>query len=92
MTGDFNSSENTQPYGVIMSDKLISETKYTAQTKGKIYSTTHALGSMPGEGIASIDHIFCTGEVTPIYYTTVVDSYVIKVSDHSPIFCDFKFN
>ncbi len=92
MTGDFNSSENTQPYGVIMSDKLISETKYTAQTKGKIYSTAHALGSMPGEGIASIDHIFCTGEVTPIYYTTVVDSYVIKVSDHSPIFCDFKFN
>jgi len=92
MTGDYNSSESSDAYKVIASDKLITETKYTALTKGKIYSTTHGVGSAPGEATNSIDHIFVTGAATPVYYTTVIDNYVVKVSDHSPIFCDFKFD
>jgi len=92
MTGDFNSKDGTDPYNVIISDPLITETKNTALKKGSIFLTYHNLGTMPGSGSASIDHIFSTGAVTPLYYTTLIDEYLVKASDHCPIFCDFKFN
>lgn len=92
MTGDFNSMDNTDPYKTILSDTLITETKYTAKVKGNICRTYHDLGTPPPTSIESIDHIFVTGAVTPLYYTTINDDYVIKSSDHCPIFCDFKFN
>jgi len=80
MTGDYNCREDTEPYNVIESDKLIFSSKHNAQTKGERATET------------SIDHIFYTGAVTPLYYTTIVDAYVINSSDHKAIFSDFKFN
>lgn len=92
MTGDFNSMDNTDPYKTILSDTLITETKYTAKVKGNICRTYHDLGTPPPTSMESIDHIFVTGAVTPLYYTTINDEYVLNSSDHCPIFCDFKFN
>ena len=92
MTGDFNSKDGTDPYNKIMSDTLISEAKYTAQTKGSVFLTYHNLGTMPGSAKESIDHIFYTGDITPLYYTTLIDQYLVVSSDHCPLFCDFKFN
>lgn len=92
MTGDFNSKDGTEPYNVVVSDPLITETKYTAKEKGSIFLTYHAVGTMPGSATESIDHIFSSGAVTPLYYTTLIDAYLVKASDHCPIFCDFKFN
>jgi len=92
MTGDFNSKDGTDPYKKIMSDTLISEAKYTAKTKGSIFLTYHNLGTMPGSAVESIDHIFYTGAITPLYYTTLIDQYLVVSSDHCPIYADFKFN
>ena len=92
MTGDFNSKDETAPYAVIVKDGTIKEAKYTAKVKGKICLTYHGLGSSPASGTSSIDHIFHTTDVTPLYYTTLVDSVLNITSDHNPIFADFKFN
>lgn len=92
MTGDFNSKDETVPYGVIVKDGTIKEAKLTAKVKGKICLTYHGLGSSPASGTSSIDHIFHTTDITPMYYTTLVDSVLDITSDHNPIFADFKFN
>lgn len=92
MTGDFNSKDETVPYGVIVKDGTIKEAKFTAKVKGKICLTYHGLGSSPASGTSSIDHIFHTTDITPMYYTTLVDSVLDITSDHNPIFADFKFN
>ena len=92
MTGDFNSKDETVPYSVIVKDGTIKEAKVTAKTKGKICRTYHDLGAMPPSDSSSIDHIFHTTDVTPLYYTTLIDNVLSITSDHTPIFADFKFN
>lgn len=92
MTGDFNAKDETVPYGVIVKDGTIKEAKLTAKVKGKICRTYHNLGETPPSGSSSIDHIFHTTDITPMYYTTLVDSVLDITSDHNPIFADFKFN
>ena len=92
MTGDFNSKDETTPYGVIVKDGTIKEAKRTAKVKGKICRTYHNLGEMPPSDSSSIDHIFHTTDITPLYYTTLIDSVLSITSDHTPIFADFKFN
>lgn len=92
MTGDYNSKDGSDPYNKIMSDKLIHEAKLTATKKGSIFLTYHNLGVMPGSNAESIDHIFYTGAITPVYYTTLMDQYLVIASDHCPIFADFKFD
>ena len=76
----------------MMDSGILKSSKYEALEKGRASSTTHGLGNMPSSGLASIDHIFYAGNVTPLYYTTIVDSVAIAVSDHTPIYCDFKLN
>jgi UDP-2-acetamido-3-amino-2,3-dideoxy-glucuronate N-acetyltransferase len=63
-----------------------------AEEKGLVCSTTHSLGTKPGTSTNSIDHILFTGNATPLYYTTIVDDVTVEVSDHTPIYCDFKLN
>jgi endonuclease/exonuclease/phosphatase family metal-dependent hydrolase len=91
-TGDFNCSETTEPYKITTSEGVLQSSKFVAEAKGLVCSTTHSLGTMPGAGPNSIDHIFFTGNTTALYYTTIVDDVTIAVSDHTPIYCDFKLN
>lgn len=39
----------------------------------------------------SIDHIFVSPGITPLYYDTVADSVSLAASDHCPIYCDLAF-
>ena len=91
-TGDYNCNETSDPYKKMTEGTNIFETKAVAERKGEIFLTYHSLGVKPGAGYNSIDHILYTGNITPKYYTTLIDNYLLYASDHCPIFCDFKFN
>ncbi len=90
-TGDYNCSEGSAPYNIMMNIDGFAEAKHTAKSTGVLYSTGHPLNTKPSPATTSIDHIFYTGNVVPLYFTTLMDDYLLFASDHCPIFADFKF-
>lgn len=77
-TGDYNCNETTAPYKKMMESGIIFSSKLKAIEKGE-----RATGN-------SIDHILYSGNITPLYFTFVVDSTVLNASDHLPLYTDFK--
>ncbi len=78
-TGDYNCNEKSEPYKIMTEDGFLLHSKDTAKAKGHVKSSY-------------IDHILYHGDVTSLYFTTLVDAYAEGASDHKPIFADFKFN
>lgn len=91
-TGDYNSREGSQPHINLTYTGVLKYAKEDAVEKGMICDTIHSLGVKPSMNKTSIDQIFYTEGVTPLYYTTIVDKFVLASSDHTPLICDFKFN
>ena len=65
--------------------------KYTAKTITNPTKTTHALGSAASSAAGvCIDHILVSPDMEILYYTTLIGSFWTSVSDHCPIYIDFK--
>ncbi len=90
--GDYNCYEESDPYVAMTKGNFMLEAKYTASSIGAIFGTTHGLGKYPGSSFKSIDHILHTSDITPLYYTTLIDPFLSIASDHCPLYADFKFN
>jgi len=91
-TGDYNCRESSDPYQFLTGNGVIKNSKYTAQSKGLVCYTHHSMGSKPSTGVESIDHIFYAGNVTPLYFSTLVDDILLITADHTPLICDFKLD
>ena len=92
-TGDFNSTEGSdtahkhKPYATLK--EKLHEAKYTAEKIQRQCTTWHTFGSQVSISKAgSFDHIFGTDRVTFKYFNTLVDSFLMKTSDHCPIYAD----
>ena len=96
-TGDFNSTEGSdrankhKPYATLV--EKLHEAKYTADKISRPCTTWHTFGSMVSIANAgSFDHIFGTDRVKFKYFNTLVDSFLMKTSDHCPIYADLVLN
>ncbi len=89
--GDYNCNEESEPYATFMSMTGFKDPKYTAKTITNPTKTTHALGSAASSAAGvCIDHILVSPDMEILYYTTLIGSFWTSVSDHCPIYIDFK--
>ena len=91
-TGDYNCYEDSAPQLILTASGVIKNSKYDALEKGRICNTHHSLGSNPANQTKGIDHIFYAGDITPIYFSVLVDDVLLITSDHCPLIGDFKLN
>ena len=94
--GDYNARDGALPYLQLMKKGALQDAKYTAAARGIVALTHHnrKVSSYTDELVnqcASIDHIFYTEGVQPLYYDTVLNEEIMTASDHNPIYTDFKF-
>lgn len=81
VTGDFNSTEGSQPYENITADGLLTNSYYLAEEFGNVCGTFN--GFKEDSGSSVIDFIFVTNRVSPVYYSVLTDKPEGKfVSDH----------
>jgi len=89
LTGDFNTTEQSEYYTNFMTDTGVKDVKYEAETMAKNYNTFSGLRKPPKEGnTGCIDHIFVNDNVTVKLYDVVTDHNVENASDHIPIYAD----
>ncbi len=90
-TGDYNCPKGSDPYNVLFSEGIYKAARDDAAERGNHVRSTHGVGSKPSsDPSGSIDHIFYTGNVSTLYFTTLISQPDLNVSDHCPIFADFK--
>ena len=94
--GDYNARDNAPPYLQLMERGALRDAKYDSAARG-LAALTHY--SLKGNGYTdelanlheSIDHIFYTEGMQPLYYDTVLNKEILTTSDHNPIYADFRF-
>jgi len=95
--GDYNSSERLPSYSRLLTETGFQDGKYTALKRGLTGITSkNGLGtdSFLDDKVntyESIDHILCSDGIQVLYYDTIIDTEVLKTSDHVPIYADIKF-
>ncbi|MBR2370936.1 MAG: endonuclease/exonuclease/phosphatase family protein [Clostridia bacterium] len=90
-TGDFNCKEDSEPFTVFMNTTGMQDSKYDSKVINRQTTTYHTLNQPVPNSKLSIDHITATNDVELLYYNTLIDDFVIKASDHCPIYVDVKF-
>lgn len=92
MTGDFNTSEQSEYYTNFLKDTGVKDAKYEAETLIRNYNTFAGFNKKASDnGKSCIDHIFVNDKVTVKTYDVIVDDGVEKISDHVPICADIIF-
>ncbi len=92
MTGDFNTSEQSEYYTNLMNDTGVKDAKYEAETLIRNYNTYAGFNKKASNnGKSCIDHIFVNNNVSVKTFDVVVDDGVEKISDHVPIYTDIIF-
>lgn len=90
-TGDFNCREDSDSFKTFMNTTGMQDSKYDSKVINRQITTYHTLNQPVPDSILSIDHITATNDVELLYYNTLIDDFVIKASDHCPIYVDVKF-
>lgn len=91
--GDYNCNEESEPFSTFIKLSGFKDPKYTAKTIGKATKTTHKLGEeVTNNTKLGIDHITCSPDVEVLYYTTLIGKFWVPVSDHCPIYIEFKLD
>ena len=92
MTGDFNTTEQSEYYTNFLNDTGVKDAKYEAETLIRNYNTYAGFNKKASDnGKSCIDHIFVNDKVTVKTYDVVADDGVEKISDHIPIYADIIF-
>lgn len=82
VTGDFNSTEGSQPYENITAGDLLINSYYLAEEFGNVQGTFNGFNE-EDQYTTVIDFVFVTNQVSPIYYSVLNDKPEGKfVSDH----------
>ena len=94
--GDYNSRDGASSYSKLMRQASLKDAKYAAEKRGLVGLTHHGRSASSYTDdkiniVASIDHIFYTDGLKPLYYDTVLDEESLLTSDHCPIYVDFRF-
>lgn len=101
--GDFNCNPSSTPYGIITKGGMRDVQSWAKKTENMhthhtypTYDVEKGLWDDPVYPAAnysrSIDHIFATGNLTPVRFDVVTDLYAILSSDHCPLVFDFDIN
>lgn len=101
--GDFNCNTTSSPYGILTTGGLRDVQSWAKKTENMhthhtypTYDAEKGLWDDPVYPAAnysrSIDHIFATGNLTPVRFDVVTDLYAILSSDHCPLVFDFDIN
>ena len=101
--GDFNCNPSSTPYGIITKGGMRDVQSWAKKTENMhthhtypTYDAEKGLWDDPVYPAAnysrSIDHIFATGNLTPVRFDVVTDLYAILSSDHCPLVFDFDIN
>ena len=92
MTGDFNTTEQSDKYTLLMSAVGVKDSKYAAETLVKNYCTFAGFRKLAQQGNSyCIDHIFVNDKVSVKQFDAIIDRNVENASDHIPIYTDIKF-
>ena len=92
-TGDFNVEESSSYFKSFMNTTGFIDAKYSATKIKRAYKTTHSLGSAPSSSKKnSIDHIVGSTDTKFKFYNFLVDSYVLRASDHCPVYVDIDLD
>lgn len=92
-TGDFNARENSTAFRTFIETSGQGEAKYLCREPVNNCFTGHSVGCFEPqyEGEESIDHITITKGTDVLHYETVINSAVVSLSDHFPLYADLKF-
>ena len=89
-TGDFNTLNSDEQYTAFTNDSGFTDASADAEKKGTVCRTIHAVGSQPKTNIKeAYDHIFHSPNITPLWFTVILDSTALAASDHTPLIADF---
>lgn len=92
MTGDFNTTEQSEYYTNFLNDTGVKDAKYEAETLLRNYNTYSGFNVKSKEGgNYCIDHIFVNDNLSVKTYDVVADDGAEKISDHIPIYVDIIF-
>ena len=91
--GDYNCNEESEPFNTFMTLTGFKDPKYTAKKIDNQKKTTHKLGEpVTNNTKLGIDHITCSPDTEILYYNTLIGSFWDNVSDHCPIYIEFRLN
>lgn len=91
-TGDFNFSQNDEPYRWIVNGEMVQDCYELAEFRYAPNSTFNGFGKRISDGIR-IDHIFISKSLTVKKYGILTDTYLSKFpSDHFPVMAEINFN
>ena len=93
MTGDFNTTEQSEYYTNFLNDTGVKDATYEAETLIRNYNTYAGFNKKASDnGKNCIDHIFVNNNLTVKSYQFIVDEGVETMSDHISILADIKLN
>ncbi len=86
ITGDFNTSEGSSSYQLMIGADAIDDSKYLAEKSVNMGTMHH--GDAPLEGGRPIDYCFVTGDSMDVHEYFVIDTRIdgVELSDHCGIF------
>lgn len=91
LTGDFNASRNTEPYGILKNSVFLHDSYSDVQYPYENNTSFNAFGKTI-EGNDVIDHIFLTQQIKAVKWGILTDTYHGKTpSDHFPVMADIQW-